>query len=338
MINRQVTLESHPDGIPVKENFGMKEAEVPVPENGQLVVRNQYFSLEAAIRSWLDGKATYFEPIPLGGVVRGPTVGRVVDSRHPDYQKGDIVWGLNNWEEYSLLDDNTILLQKLKTRQDIPPSYYIGGLGGSGQTAYVGLHQIAKIQSGETVVVSAAAGATGSMAGQIAKKRGCRVIGIVGSAEKARLITEELGMDDAVNYREQSDVAAAIKELCPDGVEVYYDNVGGQTLDAMLTCMKDFGRIVGCGMISDYNHQDDPTPIYNLWKIVEKQLMFKGFLLPGYAEHIPAAMSDLEEWVNRGEIKVLENITQGIENTAQAYCDMMKGATIGKNLVQLEDS
>lgn len=336
MINRQITLKSHPGGIPTAENFGMIESAVPHPGPGQFVVRNLYFSLEAAIRGWLDGKANYFEPIPIGGAIRGPTVGRVVQSNNPDYAEGDIVWGLNHWEDYSLLDNNTILLSKLQPRPGVPLSYYVGALGGSGQTAYVGLHDIGKIQAGQTVVVSAAAGATGSMVGQIAKMRGCKVVGIVGAEDKAELITKELGMDHAVNYRTTPDIATAVQALCPEGVDIYFDNVGGKTLDAMLLCMKDFGRIANCGMISDYNNQDNPTPVYHLWKIVEKQLTMQGFLLFSYNDSIPAAMDDLHNWIGDGKIKVLENVTEGIANSGQAYSDMMKGTTIGKNLVKLD--
>ncbi|MFA7552749.1 MAG: NADP-dependent oxidoreductase [Spongiibacteraceae bacterium] len=336
MINRQITLKSYPDGIPTPDNFGMIETQVPEPGPGQFVVRNLYFSLEAAIRGWLDGRANYLDPIPIGGAIRGPSVGRVVKSNNPDYAEGDIVWGLNHWEDYSLLDNNTILLTKLETRPGVPLSYYVGALGGSGQTAYVGLHDIGHIEEGQTVVVSAAAGATGSMVGQIAKMRGCKVVGIVGGDDKAELITQELGMDHAINYRTTPDIAAAVQALCPEGVDIYFDNVGGKTLDAMLLCMKDFGRIANCGMISDYNNQDNPTPVYNLWKIVEKQLTMKGFLLYSYNDSIPGAMDDLHRWVANGDIKVLENITNGIANSGAAYSSMMEGKTIGKNLVKLD--
>jgi len=337
MKNRQVVLESHPRGIPVVEDFGMIETEAPSPGEGEFLVRNLYFSLEAAIRGWLDGKANYFEPIPLGGVVRGPSVGRVVESRNPNYAQGDIVFGLNHWEEYSLLSDDTILLKKLETREGMPVSYYVGALGGSGQAAYVGLHEIGQVREGETVVISAAAGATGSVAGQAAKIRGCKVVGIVGSPTKADVIVNQLGMDHAINYKETPDIAAAVKAVCPEGVDLYFDNVGGTTLDAMLTVMKDFGRVVCCGMISDYNHQDDPTPVYNMWQTVVHQLRIQGFLLHYYADAIPKAMDDLHQWVGEGRLKVLENVTHGIERTGAAYSKMMGGETIGKNLVALED-
>jgi NADPH-dependent curcumin reductase CurA len=252
------------------------------------------------------------------------------------FHEGDIIFGLHHWEDYSLSDANTILLSKLDPAPDLPLSYYSGGLGGSGHTAYVGLHEIGKIQAGDTVVISAAAGATGSMATQIAKLRGCRVVGIVGGDDKAELITHQLGADAAINYKTCGDLAAAVMAACPEGVDVYFDNVGGKTLDAMLSCMNTFGRIIGCGMISDYNDQDNPTPIYNMWKLVEKELTLKGFLLYTYMEQVPAASAQLHEWVRAGKITVLENITEGLPKAGWAYSEMMRGATIGKNLVAMD--
>ncbi|WP_319409415.1 NADP-dependent oxidoreductase [uncultured Desulfosarcina sp.] len=336
MINRQVTLKSHPVGVPTPEDFGMTKEAVPELEEGQFLVRNLYFSLEAAIRAWLSGKKTYFEPIPIGGVIRGPSVGRVVESRNPNFKAGDIAWGLNHWEDYSVMDDNTILLEKLQVRPGIPVTYYVGGLGGSGKTAYIGLHEVGRIKEGETIVISAAAGATGSMAGQIAKLRGLRVIGIVSTREKGDLITKKLGMDAAVMYRETPDITKAVLELCPEGVDVYFDNVGGMTLDAMFLCMKTYGRIIGCGMISQFNRQDNPTPIQNIYQMVARQLTFQGFLLPTYMDRIPAAVDQLQSWVVDGKLKLLENITEGLANCGKAYSEMMKGATIGKNLVKMD--
>lgn len=327
---------SHPDGVPTPADFGMTETTVPDIQDGQFLVRNLYFSLEAAIRAWLSGKKTYFDPIPIGGVIRGPSVGRVVASKNANFKIGDIAWGLNHWEDYSVMDDNTILLEKLQVRPDIPLSYYVGGLGGSGKTAYIGLHEVGKIKAGETVVVSAAAGATGSMAGQIAKLRDCRVIGIVSTREKADLITRTLGMDAAVIYRETPDITSAIMDLCPEGVDVYFDNVGGTTLDAMFLCMKTYGRIVGCGMISQFNRQDEPTPIRNIYQMVARQLRFQGFLLPTYTDRIPAAMDQIQDWVAEGKLKLLENITEGIANCGKAYSEMMGGKTIGKNMVRVD--
>jgi len=383
MINRQMVLKSHPQGVPKPDDFELVSGEIPVPGEGEMLVQNLYFSLEAAIRGWLDGKANYFEPIPLGGAIRGPSVAKVVKSNLAGFEPGEIIFGLHHWEDYSLSDANTILLSKLNPREGFPLSYYSGGLGGSGQTAYVGLHEIGQIKAGETVLVSAAAGATGSMACQIAKLRGCRVVGVVGSDDKATLVTETLGADAAVNYKTTPDLVAAIMEACPEGVDVYYDNVGGSddkatlvtetlgadaavnykttpdlvaaimeacpegvdvyydnvggtTLDAALQCMNTFGRVIGCGMISDYNNQENPTPIYNMWKLVEKELTMKGFLLYTYMDCVPAAMDQLHSWVADGKITVLENITEGLPNAGVAYSEMMRGSTIGKNLVKVD--
>jgi NADPH-dependent curcumin reductase CurA len=336
MRNRQVVLKKHPRGVPEPEDFELVECSAAEPIEGQMLVHNLFFSLEAAIRGWLDGKANYFEPIPLGGAIRGPSVARVVTSRLEGFAKGDLIFGLHHWEDYSLSDANTILLSKLNPEPDIPLSYYSGGLGGSGHTAFVGLHEIGKIQAGETVVISAAAGATGSMATQIAKLKGCKVVGVVGGEEKAKLITEELGADAAINYKTCGELSAAVMRECPEGVDVYFDNVGGKTLDAMLNCMNTFGRVIGCGMISDYNDQSNPTPIYSLWKLVEKELTLRGFLLYTYMDKVPEASRQLHEWVRSGELKVVENITHGLGNAGWAYSQMMRGATIGKNLVAID--
>ena len=336
MLNRQVVLKNHPNGVPLPDDFELTESSAAKPGEGQMLVRNLFFSLEAAIRGWLDGKANYFEPIPLGGAIRGPSVARVIESHLTGFEAGDLIFGLHHWEDYSLSDANTILLSKLSPEPDIPLSYYSGGLGGSGHTAYVGLHEIGKIQAGETVLISAAAGATGSMATQIAKLRGCKVVGVVGGDDKATLITQTLGADAAVNYKTCGDLTAAITEACPEGVDVYFDNVGGKTLDAALQCMNTFGRVIGCGMISDYNDQDNPTPLFNMWKLVEKELTMKGFLLYTYMDKVPAASAQLHEWVRSGEIKILENITEGLPSAGWAYSEMMRGATIGKNLVAMD--
>ena len=336
MLNRQVVLKNHPNGVPLPDDFELTESSAAQPGEGQMLVRNLFFSLEAAIRGWLDGKANYFEPIPLGGAIRGPSVARVIESHLAGFEAGDLIFGLHHWEDYSLSDADTILLSKLSPEPDIPLSYYSGGLGGSGHTAYVGLHEIGKIQAGETVLISAAAGATGSMATQIAKLRGCKVVGVVGGDEKATLITQTLGADAAVNYKTCGNLTAAITEACPEGVDVYFDNVGGKTLDAALQCMNTFGRVIGCGMISDYNDQDNPTPIFNMWKLVEKELTMKGFLLYTYMDKVPAASAQLHEWVRSGEIQILENITEGLSNAGWAYSEMMRGATIGKNLVAMD--
>lgn len=335
-VNRQITLRSYVAGQPTPANFRLIEGAVGEPGPGQFLVRNLYFSLEPAIRGWLDGRANYFPPIPIDGVIRGPALGRIVKSRNPDYQVGEFVFGLAHWEDYSIFDASTILLEKIEPRAGTPLSYYVGALGGSGQTAYVGLHEIGRIAPGQTVVISAAAGATGGMAGQIATLRGCRAIGIVGSADKAKLLTNTLGFAAAIDYRSTPDIAAAVLALAPDGVDVYFDNVGGPTLNSMLMAMKVQGRIVACGMISDYNQTDNPNPITNLWQVVARQLTMQGFLLHYFPQAVPAARAALQGWVAEGKIKVLEHVTHGIANTPAAYAELMSGRTIGKALVKLD--
>jgi NADPH-dependent curcumin reductase CurA len=334
--NRQITLESYVSGMPQADNFSTAENAAKEPGDGEFLIRNLYFSLEPAIRGWLDGKANYMEPIPLGGTIRGPSVGRVIKSNNTDYNVGDIVFGVNQWEDYSICNASTILLEKLNPQEDTPLSYYIGPLGGSGATAYVGLHEIGHIQSGQTVVISAAAGATGNMAGQIAKLRGCRVIGIVGNDEKAQLIVEEFGFDAAINYNTTEDITSAVMKLAPDGVDIYFDNVGGPILNAMLCAMKVQARIVCCGMISNYNRTENPNPITNLWEMVSRQLTMQGFLLYTYQDKVPAAKVQLTQWISEGKIKVLEHVTEGIANTPAAFCELMSGKTIGKALVKLD--
>jgi len=335
-INRQVVLKSFVSGVPTPEHFELTEEPVPEPGAGQILVRNLYLSLEPAIRSRLEGKAGYMPPIPIGGAIRGPTLGRIVESNLAGYRVGELLYGLNQWEDYSIVTPDTILLEKIQPKAGIPTSYYLGALGGSGLTAYVGLHEIGRIQPGETVVVSAAAGATGSLAGQIARLRGCKVIGIVGSTQKAQRLERELGFDAALNYRETPNLAAAVTALAPDGVDVYFDNVGGPTLDALFLAMKTHGRIVACGMISDYNRTDHPNPITHLWEIVARQLTMKGFMLFNHRASIPDARTQLERWVTQGQIAVLEHLTRGLSNAPTAYSELMSGKTTGKALVEID--
>lgn len=336
MINRRVVLRSRPAHVPEPGNFEVVEVPRPEPGEGELLVRNLFFSMEPAIRARLDDRVTYMPPIGLGEPIQSPTVGRVVRSNHPGYAEGEILFGFNDWQDYVLVSDDTLLLDRVRPEEGVPLSHYIGALGGSGTTAYVGLHDVGGIQAGETVVVSAAAGAVGSVAGQIARLRGCRVVGLVGSAEKAAVITDKLGFDVAIDYRATPDLAAAVAEACPDGVDLYYDNVGGATLDAMLLNMKTYGRIVACGMMAGYNQQDRPPGIFNLWEIVARQLKMEGFLLPTYTASIPQALRELHDWVRSGDLVVLENVTHGIHRAPEAFCHLMAGSTIGKTLLALD--
>ena len=213
---------------------------------------------------------------------------------------------------------------------------YLGVLGPTGLTAYFGLLDVGRPKAGDTVLVSAAAGAVGSVVGQIAKMQGCRVVGMAGTDDKCRWLEEDLGFDAVINYKQCGDYEAAIRVECPKGVDVYFDNVGGPVLNAMLVAMKVYGRIVGCGMISDYNRTENPNPITNLWEVVARQLTMQGFLLFTYHNQVPAAQAQLTEWINQGKIKVIEHITKGIANTPAAFCELMSGKTTGKALVEVD--
>ena len=342
MINRSVVLRSRPTDVPQLENFAIAENEVPEPGRGQMLVRNLYLGVEAGIRTRLNDEVTYIPPIGLGEPIESPTLSEVVRSEHPDFKEGEILVGMAPWSEFALLSEETMLLERVQPAEGTPLSHHIGALGSSGVTAYVGMHAVGDLQPGETVVVSAAAGAVGSVAGQIARIRGCRVVGLVGSADKAAVLTDQLGFDAAVNYRETNDLAQAVSEVCPDGVDVFFDNVGGPTLDAMLMCMKPRAlpsdrraRIAACGMVAAYN-EDGPLPILNLWEVIARQIRLEGFLMWTFPELHARAHEDLEGWVRSGELVVLENVSRGLDEAAGALCRLMSGATTGKTVVALD--
>lgn len=337
MLNRKIVLASRPSGQPKPENFKLAEEPVRDLAEGEVLVENLVFAIDPATRGMLDDRASYMQPVALGGLIPTMVLGRVVKSRNPAFREGDYGRGYVGWEEYSILNPSNIAMENLKVDPAVPLTAYMGALGWSGITAYVGLHKIGAMTSGETVVMSAAAGAVGSVGGQIAKLRGNRVVGIVGSAEKAELI-KRLGMDVAVNYRQAPDLADAIAEACPGGAQIYFDNVGGRTLDVMLPLMAAFGRIVVCGMIANYNNADDPYPIRNLWQVLVHRISMRGFLAYEHPEMLAEAEATLAGWIKSGALKPIENLTTGLENTPAAFIRLMAGETSGKTIVRLKDS
>ncbi len=337
MQNRRIVLASRPVGQPKAENFTMIDAPIRELQDGEVLVENLVFAIDPATRGMLDDRESYMTPVAIGGLIPTMVLGRVVKSRNPAFKEGDYGRGFVGWEEYSILNPTNIAMENIKIDPRVPLTAYMGALGWSGITAYVGLHKTGEMKSGETVVMSAAAGAVGSVGGQIAKLRGNRVVGIVGHADKAQLITEKLGMDAAVNYRATDDLSAAIKAACPDGIDLYFDNVGGKTLDTILPLMKDFGRIAVCGMIANYNNADDPYPIRNLWQVLVHRITMRGFLAYEHQEMLEEAEHMLTEWITSGQLKALENVTTGLENTPSAFIKLMAGDTIGKTVVRLSD-
>lgn len=336
-VNRKVVLASRPDGAPVPANFRLEEGPVPEIGDGEMLVRIRAISMEPAIRGWLDDNdKNYFDPIPVGGTLLAPSMGQVVASKLEGFRPGDFMRGLMGWEDYSIANKDTVLLQKLDIAPDMPLTYYVGALGGSGLTSIVGLDQVARVQPGETVVISAGVGAVGHVAAQYAKHRGCRTVGIVGGPDKARFARDEIGYDAVVDYKSVPDLEAAIAAACPEGVDVYFDMVGGPTLDAMLNNMKTFGRIACCGMISGYNDSDNPPPLYNSWQIVARELELKGFLLYSYNDYLPGALATNLEGLRSGWLKFHEHKKVGLANAADLFCELMSGRTVGKSVLEMD--
>lgn len=292
--------------------------------------------MDAGVRGFLDEVSHYGDYVPsvqLNTPVMGMTLGEVIESRHPTVKVGQIVRSMARWEEYSILSD-ALGLEVIEPQPSIPLRHYMGLLGPVGLTAWVGIRVIADVQVGDTVVVSAAAGATGNAAGQIAKLLGARVIGMAGGPDKVALLKDS-GFDEAIDYHNVTDVGAQVQGLCPDGANVFFDNVGAQTLERMLPAMANQGRIVNCGMIADYNHADNPHGVKTLWQIVLKRLTLQGFMVFDHMDRVPQAQQELDQWVLAGDLKVHESVFQGIEQTPQAFVALLSGKTTGKTLVEL---
>jgi NADPH-dependent curcumin reductase CurA len=332
--NRSILLVRRPKGTPTHEDFRMVEGPVPEPAEGQVLVRTLYLSVDPYMRGRMNDTKSYVPPYKLNEVIEGGVVGQVVESRHPDYRPGDIVVGMLGWADYNVSDGRGL------TRVDpsvAPITTALGVLGMPGLTAYVGVMDIARARPGETVVISAAAGAVGSVAGQIAKILGCRVVGIAGSDEKCRWIREELGFDAAVNYRTAPSLHAALRDACPDGVDVYFDNVGGDVTDAVLPLINDFARIALCGQIALYNLDRPDVGPRNWGYLLIHRATVQGFIVRDHAHRAPQAFADLARWLREGRIRWREHIVPGLENTVDAFLGLFRGENIGKQLVKVAD-
>lgn len=331
---RQILLARRPTGVPVPEDFTLAHAPIPVPGEGEMLVRMRVGSVDPAIRGFLDDRPSYLPPVQLGAPIAGMSLGEVVASHNPAFPVGTLVRAFATWSDHYVLSGDALGLEVVRPQPGTELHHYMGALGPVGLTAWVGLFAVGEAKPGETVVVSAAAGATGSTVVQIAKARGCRVIGLVGNAEKARVITD-LGADVAIDYRATPDIAAQIARAAPDGVDVYFDNVGGATLEAILPLMRLHGRIAVCGMIGQYNDADNPHAVGTLWQMVVSRLKMQGFITYDYPEHLEAAQRELDGWVSEGKLKPLANLRDGFEKLPEAFIDLMSGRTIGKTIVTI---
>lgn len=332
--NRQYFLASRPAGMPTTDNVQCRDVPLEEPGEGQVVIRNLYMSLDPAIRGWMDDAPNYIEPIALGDAVRSSVLGRVVASNHPDFAVGDVGMAMGAWEQYTTLPGEA--LNKLDENLGIPLSLFLGVLGPTGLTAYFGLLDVAQPREGETVLVSAAAGAVGSVVGQIAKMQGCRVVGMAGTEDKCQWLTDELGFDAAINYKTCGDYQAAIHKACPEGVDVYFDNVGGDILDATLACMNKYGRIAVCGWISTYNAGEIPR-LDNLWQLVAESITIKGFVVLDFLDRFEEGVTKLAEWVMTGQLKHREDIVDGLDNVLPAFLRLFDGSNNGKLVLRIPE-
>jgi NADPH-dependent curcumin reductase CurA len=298
------------------------------------VLRNLYISLDPAIRGWMGDDPNYIEPITLGDVVRSSVIGRVVQSNSTDYAVGDVAMSLGGWEQYTTA--HALTLNKLDESAGIPLSIFMGVLGPTGLTAYFGLLEVGKPKAGETVLVSAAAGAVGSVVGQIAKMKGCRVVGMAGSDDKCRWVKDDLGFDEVINYKTCGDYETAIRKACPEGVDVYFDNVGGDILDAALNCLNKFARVAVCGWISTYNVANAAGP-RNLWQLVAESVTMQGFTLLDYLDRFEEGIGQLVEWLMAGEITSREEIVDGLDNVLPTFLKLFDGSNTGKLLIRIPE-
>ena len=332
MINTQWVLASRPVGMVKASNFERREVSVPEPAEGEFLVHNLYLSLDPAMRGWISDARSYMPPVAIGEVMRGGCAAEVLDSRHPAFFPGELVFGMFGWQDYAVSDGTGVL----RVPENVGPTLALGALGWTSLTAYFGLTEIGKPRPGETVVVSGAAGATGSVVGQLAGLRGARVIGIAGGPEKCDWVTRELGFDAAIDYRSE-DVRARLKELCPDGIDVYWDNVGGEILEAALGRLAVHARIVYCGAISSYNASSPPPGPGNYMQLLIRRARLEGFLVFDYVDRIDEALAELVPLVRSGQLRYREDIREGLDSAPAALGDLFTGANDGKLIVRVGD-
>ncbi len=332
LINKQVTLAARPKGFPKESDFKVVQAPVPEPGAGQILVRMLYISVDPYMRGRMNDVKSYTPALQIGEVMGAGAVGEVVDSKNARFQVGDVVEGFFGWQQYTISAGEGV--RKLDPSV-AAVSTALGVLGMPGLTAYFGFLDVGKPRSGETVVVSGAAGAVGSLVGQIAKISGCRAVGIAGSDAKCAWLTGELGFDSAFNYKTASDYGAKLSELCPEGVDIYFDNVGGAITDAVFATLNSGARIVVCGQIAQYNAEKPEIGPRLLWHLIVKRARAEGFLVFDYASRYAEGLRQLAMWINAGKLKYHEQVVDGIENTPRAFIGMLRGENTGKQLVRV---
>lgn len=335
LVNRQVRLASRPTGWVQPENFKMTEEAVAEPAEGEVLIRNICMSVDPYMRGRMNDAKSYVPPFQIGEVLQAGVVGQVIASRNDDFAEGDYVNGMLGWENYSI--SNGQGLYKLGNT-DVPLSWYLGILGMPGMTAWVGLTEIAKLKEGESVFVSAASGAVGSVVGQIARIYNCHVAGCAGSDEKLEILTSEFGYDEAFNYKTSKSIAASIAEVNPNGIDVSFENVGGEIFEATMWNMNNFGRIALCGMIANYNDEQLAPGPRGMMTIIGKRLTISGFIVSDHPKACSEFISKAAGWIGEGKLHYRETTAEGIDNAPTAFIDMLNGKNIGKQIVILDDT
>jgi len=334
--NKQIILDNRPQGEASASNFKLVAGDTPPLQEGQVLVRHHYLSLDPYMRGRMNDSKSYAAPQPLGQVMIGGTAGEVVESRSPKFQPGDKVVGMGGWQEYSVVNaDQPGALRKVDTTH-VPLSHYLGAVGMPGVTAWYGLVKIIEPKAGQTMVVSAATGAVGSAFAALSKARGCRTVGIAGGPDKCKYAVDELGFDACIDYKVHADAASlskALRDACPDGIDGYFENVGGMVLDAVLPRMNAFGRIALCGVIAGYDGR--PLPLAHPALILTSRLKLEGFIVAEHMEVWPEALKELGTLVGTGKLRPRESVAQGIESAPEAFLGLLKGKNFGKQLVKL---
>lgn len=330
--NRRITLASRPVGLPTEADFELRQEPRPEPAEGEVLVRSLFLSLDPYMRGRMSDLPSYADPVRIGETMVGEAVGTVVQSRNPAWPQGQHVAGLLGWQEYAISDGSDL---RPAFTAGAPLSTALHVLGMAGLTAWIGLLEVCKARSGDTVVVSAAAGSVGSIVGQIARIQGCRVIGIAGTDDKVDFITRELGFDGGFNYKKTPHITRALGELCPDGVDVYFDNVGGPITDAVFPVLNIGARIGICGQISQYNLEKPELGPRLLTQLIIKRARIEGFLVMDHLHRYPEMLADVSTWLASGQLQYREHIAEGLESAPAAFIGMLEGANTGKQLVRL---
>ncbi len=333
-VNRRFALRQRPEGRIDDETFELLEEELPAIGDGEALVRTEWISLDPTNRGWINDQPGYLPPVAIGETMRGLGLGRVVESRHPDYEEGQLVQGLSGWTEHFVASD-AAPLQRVPAIEGVSPSLYLGALGMTGLTAWVGMKEIGKPKEGETVIVSAAAGAVGSVAGQLAKRDGARVVGIAGGPEKCSILTGKLGFDAAVDHR-AADWREQLKAATPDGIDVDFENVGGEIMDAIFNRLNLHARIALCGLISGYNDSTVASgPRETFGNLLVKRATLQGFIILDHFGKLAEVSAQLAEWIADGSLEPLETVVEGFEQLPSAINMLFDGANVGKLVVRI---